>query len=250
MAIVVDPSILDYMARTTGCCTFVLEEAGDREVATRAMEAARRAVGSIAHPEEPDDPLPSWMSSVHTTSDGARFSVDMADAEAYEGLLEQVLEAVVDAVAAAGLDQGLLTCEAPEPEPEDGGPPEAGAGHLPLGVALPEPSQELFVSSSGDRAAAGYFVPQAPDELMGFFEATLPGLVVSFEVHQPEEPSYGLVVFNAGGALGIVTVRDLGEARSVEITVHTDSGQVEELMGLFRDRPLPEGAVVRVDRRR
>ena len=42
------------------------------------------------------------------------FWFDMADAEAYEGLVEEVLHAIVSAAAASGLTDGHIRSETPD----------------------------------------------------------------------------------------------------------------------------------------
>lgn len=71
------------------------------------MRQAANALFSVPHPEEPDESLPSFVSGVTMGARGPTFWFDIADAEVYDGLLEQVLETVVQALEQADAT-GLL----------------------------------------------------------------------------------------------------------------------------------------------
>jgi hypothetical protein len=257
MAVVVDPGLLDYMASNSGACTFVLKETSP-EAAVRGMQSACRAVGAIPHPEEPGDPLPSYMSVPETTGDGARCTIDVADAEAYEGLLERVLQAVLDGLATEGVISGVLTypiaeaamAQAPTGEPHVE-PPSPQLPTLPdgtswssVGIPLPDPHQPLWRSGS----EAGYMLPHDPEFLMTFFEA-LPWAVASYTANPPDERPYGLVYLAASTMVGSIRVRDAGTARNVEIQLTTDPAKVAEAQAAIATWQFPPGAEIRLDRR-
>jgi hypothetical protein len=84
-------------------------------LATTALEAAGRAVTAIRHPEEPDGPLPSYVSQVESVDGGFELWFDIADAEVYDGLLDSVEAAVVAAITSV-LDHGRLVVPA---DPDD-----------------------------------------------------------------------------------------------------------------------------------
>jgi len=63
----------------------------------------------VAHPEEPSDPFASFASDVAPGPNGPGFWVDMADAEAYDGILEEALGRVLAALAQSGVTEGCLT---------------------------------------------------------------------------------------------------------------------------------------------
>jgi len=257
MALVVDPGLLDYMASNSDSCTFVLKDMPP-EAAVRGLRSACRAVGSIPHPEEPGDPLPSYMSVPEPTGDGARCTIDMADAEAYEGLLEQVLQAVLDGLAAEGLPGGLLTYPATEPTavhaPTAAPPAEMPPSQIPplpdgvswsaVGIPLPDPHQPLWRSGS----EAGYMLPHDAQFLMTFFEA-LPWAVASYTASPPGERPYGLVCLSASTMVGTIRIRDAGTARNVEIQLTTDPAKVAEAQAAILTWEFPLGAEVRLDRR-
>jgi hypothetical protein len=73
------------------------------------MKAARRALLTMRHPDEPAEGLASYASPVVRGDRGASFTFDIADAEAYEGLIENLIACVVGAIAEAGIDDALLT---------------------------------------------------------------------------------------------------------------------------------------------
>jgi hypothetical protein len=106
--IVVDDDVVASMAASTGACWIVIECA-DAASARGAVDAARAAVWTIPHPEEPEDPLPSFVSDAEDRPGGSSFWFDMADAEAYDGLVEEVLTAIVVAAAASGLRDARIT---------------------------------------------------------------------------------------------------------------------------------------------
>jgi hypothetical protein len=108
MAIEVEAGLAEHLAETSGSAHFELRDFGDAGAAAAAMEQAKRAVFSVPHPEEPDDPLPSYASDLPTTNPAIGFWIDMADAEAYDGLIDQVVAKVVSALDEAGID-GRLT---------------------------------------------------------------------------------------------------------------------------------------------
>lgn len=259
MAIVVDPGLLEYMASHSGSCTFVLSGVPEAE-AVEGMRSACRAVGSIPHPEEPEDPLPSYMSGIAASGDGARFTVDMADAEGYDGLLERVLDAVLEGLAAAGVDGGLLTYPAVEPTPTieevtSPAPPPLppspidGTSWSVVGIPLPDPHQELWASGSGTEHAAGYMLPHDTEFLLRYFEL-LPGTLLSYTAAPAGEMPFAAIYMVMGGRAFFVRIRDAGTARNVEVTVETDNRKVEGSLLEFRSAAIPPGVEIRVDRRR
>jgi hypothetical protein len=105
--------LVEYMASSTGAIHVELRGAGDPESAVRALTAARGAIYRIPHPEEPSEPLPSFASDVTATDDGATFWFDAADAEAYDGLLDQVAASIAAAIDEAGVGGRLTWPEGP-----------------------------------------------------------------------------------------------------------------------------------------
>src|SRR5687768_5988805 len=101
MALRVVEDMLEYMAANTGACVLELRDVSGAD-ASEAMRRAGAAVSGIEHPEEESEPLPSYVSDVEEVDGVATISFDIADAEAYDGLLERVLATVVEAVEAAG----------------------------------------------------------------------------------------------------------------------------------------------------
>ena len=121
----VAPGLADYVASHTGHVELLLRGDPDDARAELAMAAARDALFAVPHPEEPDDPLPSVGSDITTTGDGVMFWFDIADAEAYDGLIDEVVQAMVGALAREGAE-GLLTWP--------GGPTDAASADTPTAV--------------------------------------------------------------------------------------------------------------------
>jgi hypothetical protein len=103
----VQDGFADYVAASTGAVIVELRDTGDPDAAKRALIAARRALFAIPHPEEPDDPLPSFASEVEVHDTGASFRFDIADAESYDGLVDEVIAALVSAIETEGVDGTL-----------------------------------------------------------------------------------------------------------------------------------------------
>ena len=112
MAIDIDAGVLEAMRANTGAIR-LLVVAGDEDIRGALRDAVTR-IFQIRHPEEPDDPFASWAGPVERSGDGWVLSLDMADAEAYEGILEAVLRCVVEALEAAGVPQARVSA-APRP---------------------------------------------------------------------------------------------------------------------------------------
>lgn len=104
----VDGQIVAYMKEFSDSCHLVVE-CRDLAAAQTAAAAACAALLRIAHPEQPDFPLPSFVSGVEERREGVLFEFDMHDAEGYDGLVEHVLAVVLDAMAASGLRNARLT---------------------------------------------------------------------------------------------------------------------------------------------
>lgn len=104
--------LIEYMSENTGHVEVQLRDAPDADLAVVAMEAARKALFGIPHPEEPDDPLPSTVGEVRTGERGPTIDFDIHDAEVYDGLLETVVLTLKAAIEAAGGDGTLSWPEA------------------------------------------------------------------------------------------------------------------------------------------
>ena len=78
------------------------------------MASAAEAVFDVPHPEEPEDPLPNYVSPVEQTAEGHSFWIDAKDELDDPGVAQQVLESITDALTAAGVD-GELSVVADQP---------------------------------------------------------------------------------------------------------------------------------------
>jgi hypothetical protein len=106
MAVRVDDEALGTMRANSGAIHLVVISAVDD--ARVGLEEALRRIFEIPHPEEPDEPLASWAGPVEPVDDGWGLLLDLADAEAYEGILEAVLDVVVQALERTGVLDALV----------------------------------------------------------------------------------------------------------------------------------------------
>jgi hypothetical protein len=95
--VTIGPGMLDDMRASSGAIHFVLSSVQGDAVA--AMQAAQAAVMEIGHPDEPGEPLASFLSDVVAIDSGAQFWADIIDMEEQPIVLERLLAAVVDAVS-------------------------------------------------------------------------------------------------------------------------------------------------------
>lgn len=108
MTIRVDDELAEYMAQSSGAIHFELRGA-DEKVALRGLRQAKQSILRVPHPEEPSDPFAPFASDVAPGPNGPGFWVDMADAEAYDGILEEALGRVLAALVQSGVTEGCLT---------------------------------------------------------------------------------------------------------------------------------------------
>jgi hypothetical protein len=109
MGVTIADGLLEHLRGSSGSQSLQLRGAPDPEAAARGMRAARRALYTIPHPEEPSEPAPSFASGVEDAGGGPQFWFDISDAEAYPGLLEKVLDIVVAARTSSGVETDTLT---------------------------------------------------------------------------------------------------------------------------------------------
>lgn len=107
------PGLVDYIAGSSGAAHVELRGVADEAMALKAMTAARSALFGIPHPEEESEPLPSYASEVVVGDRGPSFRFDIADAEAYEGLIETVVETMASAMDNEGASGLLASPELP-----------------------------------------------------------------------------------------------------------------------------------------
>ena len=104
----VDGLLVAYMKEFSDQCHLTIESR-DVDAARAAAESACEAICRVPNPEPPGGPLPSFISDIEAEPGGVSFWFDMADAEAYDGLVEHVLARVLEAMAASGLHDARLT---------------------------------------------------------------------------------------------------------------------------------------------
>jgi hypothetical protein len=100
----VDPSLLPTMRQNSASVKIRVQCEADPTLVTAGVAHALRRLAAIRHPEEPDEPYASSMQS-----QGDTIIADMHDAEAYPGVLEAVISAVVGGLHEAGIDDAVVT---------------------------------------------------------------------------------------------------------------------------------------------
>jgi hypothetical protein len=87
----------------------VLHDAEPRDLAIPAMQAARRKLYEVPHPDE-DDAFVHFADQVTVGPDGPTFWFDAADA-GYQDALDGLISALLAGLAGAGLVSGTLDCQ-------------------------------------------------------------------------------------------------------------------------------------------
>ena len=179
MAIEVDPQIVDTWRASSGSLR-VRFDGVNPDDAIDAAKAARAAVCGFPHPEEPEDPLASWVGPVEIVSGGAEFGFDAGDAGVYDGVFEALAAAMASAVEAEGVVAGRLTAPAVHTEAVE--IPryvrDSFVGDYPAGwysaLAVPEPYAVVFAESTTTDWELRVRVDLTPDEVVAFYERGLP----------------------------------------------------------------------------
>lgn len=209
-------------------------------------------IQSIPHPDEPASSLPSFVSDVEVVDDGAEIWFDIADAEAHEGLLDVVEEAVVSTLGRS-LASGRVLVPQQQSDPQvpqevraqwdDRGMPVGWPRSFPLPVGLSMRGSGVM---NGEWSAEFVSVERRADELANALLADLP------------EAGFAIYACGAGVNEGRATVSILcSEARlqvlirdwDVDTVVRVESlddKKAAELRELLPRRPLPPGFAWRV----
>ena len=178
VAIDVDAGVLEAMRANTGAIR-LLVVSGDDDIRGALHDAVTR-IFQIRHPEEPDDPFASWAGPVERSGDGWVLSLDMADAEAYEGILEAVIRCVVEALEAAGVQQAQVSAA---PRPTVAHPPTPTTS--PPIRKLTEPARDPPPPPVPERQALDWLARQAVPAVLGRIGISLealPPLTQPFEL--------------------------------------------------------------------
>ncbi len=112
MTISIAPGLLDQMRESSGAITITITGPPKDQVRAILADLCNR-LDDIRHPEEPDGPFHSL--ALVRREDPPHLYADMADAEAYPGILEAVIDAAVAAADAEGVTEGELTWSFEEP---------------------------------------------------------------------------------------------------------------------------------------
>jgi hypothetical protein len=127
--------------------------------------------------------------------------------------------------------------------------PSTGTSWSTAGLPLPDPHQQVWGKQSRTTQTAGYTLVHDMESLLTYYEE-FPGVVVSYAAAPLGGMPFGAVWLVLGGRLFVVSIRDAGTARHLEMTAETDNARVEASVLKMRSTPLPAGVEVRVDRRR
>ena len=128
------------MRACSGGLRVEVRDAADVDVAVGGLRAARGAIFAIAHPEQPDEPFASVISGVHSGARGPWLELDMADAEAYDDILEETLARIVACLDEAGLEGGCVTWPEGLCERSEVWRPGARRSWLDIGAVSDDPS--------------------------------------------------------------------------------------------------------------
>lgn len=108
MPLEIDEGLLDEMRELSGGIEVEVRGA-DAELVHQGLRRAQQYLWRIPHPDQPDEPCPSFVSEPEDSALGTGFWFDMADAETEEGLLERALLAVVTALDESGVTDAVVT---------------------------------------------------------------------------------------------------------------------------------------------
>lgn len=171
--------MLAYMRANSGNISFVVRGEPAERVAA-ALDVARRRISRIRHPEEPDEPFASFISDIEAVEDTWSFTVDMADAEAYEDILEQTLGCVIGALEEAALESVSVSfpADARVDEASGGRPAETSAPEVvpverPADFPLPSGSRVVADTTLGGRRVSEFLVHEPIENLLAFYRARL-----------------------------------------------------------------------------
>lgn len=110
MGIRVADGLIEHLEEHSGWARVVLREVDGQVDVLRALGAARRAVLTVEHPEEPDEPFASLAVVRHDGDEPEPELVfDVADIEAYPGTMARIVDAIASALERAGVADALLT---------------------------------------------------------------------------------------------------------------------------------------------
>lgn len=105
--------LIDELAQQSGAMKFAVrrDQKNSDGSLTTAMAQASERVGEVRHPDEPDEPLASYVSEVQVNNDFVWFSADISDMEEEPMVLNEIVDAILAALSAHGIDTTLETFE-------------------------------------------------------------------------------------------------------------------------------------------
>ncbi|MFG1918389.1 hypothetical protein [Micromonospora sp. NPDC048898] len=106
-----EADLIAYVAEHCSGVALALHDATDQAAGVAALRRVVRAVSRIPHPDDPEDPLPSWC-TVLIEDAVPVFRLDLKDESQYA---EQVVRIILDGLEAAGIDGRLEPKRPPRP---------------------------------------------------------------------------------------------------------------------------------------
>lgn len=107
------PNLIEALAQQSGHMKFAIRRGADLSDAhlTQALERASIRIRDVKHPDEPDDPLASFISEVQMNHDFIWFYADIADIEEEPELIAEVVATVLTQLKDDGVQATLETFE-------------------------------------------------------------------------------------------------------------------------------------------
>jgi len=217
MTVRVVPEMLAYLRANSGGIVIVVSGTPPAAVGS-GLRTARRRISAIHHPEQPDEAFPSFVGEAVEINGGWSLSLDMADAEAYDGILEALRDVVVTALEEAGVDEAvvgfpsgsIIEADATEPTASAAAPATRPV-EMPADFPLPP-----RVRMTGDLVLEGrgfkeFMVDLPSEDLVEFYSAALEaaGYAVTGLETEPESDFFKaryFFDFNGHGLFGWLMV--------------------------------------------
>jgi len=177
VAIVIAEDVEAHIRTHSGGIVLHVTSPADAALLAAGLKAAVSAILQIPHPEEPSEPYASFVRCSAT-----EIHADMPDAEAYDGVLDAFLNAVVDGLASSGVTDALIEA-GPDRSPASISPPaESARFELPATFPMPPDAEvtrrdDRFVDDGG----LDFTVRTSVAELLERYRGLLPaaGFVIS-----------------------------------------------------------------------
>ena len=181
MTIHVEDGLLPYLRRSCGGIVLHVSGAADPTAVRKGLAAAMNRIASIRHPDEPDEPFAKLL-----TSNDSEIHAELPDADAYDGILEEVLASVVAGLGDAGVDDATVHA-GPDPKAR----PVQAARHkktfkLPAGFPVPDGGESFHWDDSfHDDGGVRFNVRAALADVVAFYSSALPAAGFDLVAKEP-----------------------------------------------------------------